>query len=371
MPNMQASPRNDLLGFIADKLKTGKSFGNKYEILKQIPLVGGTGLGDLFLGNSPELTDDMSYNLSSAIRGGNRATGGLGTYTLDKRSADLGMTMADMYGLSKGLTSLSKYGAKKLIDKSGFDETRRAFLEGKAKGRAEPTNETVSTSLDAINEVLQKPISRRDLIKKGAITAGGVGALAAAPSLLRNFAKEAEHTIPKVAAHAADNGAVSTAKKYKYNTLKEYLDDVQNRSYDYGFTESTSRDAIPDILKDDEYVYETAKRFKEKYGSISEYHASPQGIWEKKHGFDGASQGTNLHKVDEFSPQVKQEMKALKQVYGDDWYNSNIHDEIFSNGFGFGDSKNPLKDLQDIKTNLGGTGYNIFMDNIKYGNSVF
>ena len=33
---MQASPRNDLLGFIADKLKTGKSFGNKYEILKQI-----------------------------------------------------------------------------------------------------------------------------------------------------------------------------------------------------------------------------------------------------------------------------------------------------------------------------------------------
>ena len=43
MPNLQASPRGDLLGFIADKLKAGKSFGNKYEILKQIPFLGGTG----------------------------------------------------------------------------------------------------------------------------------------------------------------------------------------------------------------------------------------------------------------------------------------------------------------------------------------
>ena len=368
---MQASPRNSLLGYLSDKLATGKGYANKYEILPQIPLLGGTGLGDLFLGKSPELLDDMSYNMSSAIRGGNRATGGLGTYTLDKRSADLGMTMADMYGLSKGLTSLGKYGAKKLIDKSGFDETRRAFLEGKAKGLEEPTNDTVSTSIDAINEVLQKPISRRDLMKKSAIVAGGGAALAATPSLLRNFAKEAEHTIPKVAEHAADNVAVNTVKKYKYNTLKDYLDEVTQLSEEYGFYKDEQNDALFKLLKDDEYAYETAKRFKEKYGSIEGYHNSPQGIWDKQHGFDATSQGTNLQRVDEFSPQAKQEMKALKQVYGNDWYHPNIHDEVLSNGFGFGDSKNPLKDLQDIKANSGGTGYDTFMDNINYGNSIF
>lgn len=305
---MQASPRNDLLGFIADKLKTGKSFGNKYEILKQIPLVGGTGLGDLFLGNSPELSDDMSYNLSSAIRGGNRATGGLGTYTLDKRSADLGMTMADMYGLSKGLTSLSKYGAKKLIDKSGFDETRRAFLEGKAKGRAEPTNETVSTSIDAINEVLQKPISRRDLMKKGAITAGGVGALAATPSLLRNFAKEAEHTIPKVVEHSADNVAIN---KYKYNTLKEYLDEIRkeaeitaNRHHteygnEYGseVPEESINKWMKNYLHGDELNYNVYK---------NEPKQNKLAPWMIDH-------------VNAFSPQAKQEMNNLKAQHGNSW----------------------------------------------------
>lgn len=360
---MQASPRNSLLGYLSDKLATGKGYANKYEILPQIPLLGGTGLGDLFLGKSPEFLDDMSYNMSSAIRGGNRATGGLGTYTLDKRSADLGMTMADMYGLSKGLTSLGKYGAKKLIDKSGFDETRRAFLEGKAKSLAEPTNDTVSTSIDAINEVLQKPISRRDLMKKSAAVAGGGAALAAAPSLLRNFAKEAEHTIPKVAEHAADNVAVNTAKKYKYNTLKDYLMDVQERAgHDmYYQDEFDFPDLLKNKLKEDEYAYKTAKAHKE-FDDFSQ-----PALGEEWNPINDEM----LNRLNAFSPQAKQEMKALKQVYGNDWYRPNTHDEILSNGFGFGDSKNPLKDLQDIKANSGGTGYDTFMDNINYGKSIF
>ncbi len=354
---MQASPRNSLLGYLSDKLATGKGYANKYEILPQIPLLGGTGLGDLFLGKSPEFLDDMSYNMSSAIRGGNRATGGLGTYTLDKRSADLGMTMADMYGLSKGLTSLGKYGVKKLIDKSGFDETRRAFLEGKAKGLAEPTNDTVSTSIDDINNVLQKTISRRDLMKKSAIVAGGGAALAAAPSLLRNFAKEAEHTIPKVAEHTADNVAVNTAKKYKYNTLNEYLDSIHNyvkNNFDnlqrYG---DTHDDIIKSILREDADFYRYVKN---RPNELLDIGHTPQFVDET---------------LNAFSPQAKQEMKALKQVYGNDWYHPNIHDEVLSNGFGFGDSKNPLKDLQDIKANSGGTGYDTFMDNINYGKSIF
>jgi len=322
MGNLQTSSRNSILGTIADILSSGKTYANKYEILPQIPLLGGTGLGDLFLGKSPELLDDMSYNISSVIRGGNRATGGLGTYTLDKRSADLAMTMADIYGLSKGISSLGKYGAKKLIDKSGFDETRRAFLEGKAKGLAEPTNDTVSTSIDAINNVLQKPISRRDLIKKSAIVAGGGAALAATPTLLRNFAKEAEHTIPKVAEHAADNIAVNTSKNYKFNTLQEYLIDAMERSGHHKYWEPDFDyfpDLLKEVLKQDEYAYETAKRFKKNYGSIQEYQNSPQGIWDKQHGFDNASQGENLHLVDAFSPQAKQEMKNWKKQHGNSW----------------------------------------------------
>ena len=332
MPNLQASPRSDLLGFIADKLKAGKSFGNKYEILKQIPFLGGTGLGDLFLGNSPELTDDMSYNLSSAIRGGNRATGGLGTYTLDKRSADLGMTLADALGIGTGIAKLGGKGLNTLLNKSGFDATRRAFLEGKASGLNQPTNEAITSTLSTGNDILQTPVSRRNVLKGAALAGGAV----VAPSLLRNFSKEAEHTLPKVAEHSVDN-VVNSGIKHKYNTLAEYFDDVQNRSYDYGFTESTRRDAIPDILKDDEYVYDTAKRFKEKYGSISEYHSSPQGIWDKTHGFDGASQGTNLHRLNEFSPKAKQEMAEYKNHANSYWSNEALGNDSWTQPRNFED----------------------------------
>jgi len=332
MPNLQASPRSDLLGFIADKLKAGKSFGNEYEILKQIPLLGGTGLGDLFLGNSPELVDDMSYNLSSAIRGGNRATGGLGTYTLDKRSADLGMTLADALGIGTGTAKLGGKGLNTLLNKSGFDATRRAFLEGKASGLSQPTNEAITSTLSTGNDILQTPVSRRNVLKGAALASG----IAAVPSLLRNFSKDVEHTIPKVAEHSVDN-VVNSGIKHKYNTLAEYFDDVQNRSYDYGFTESTRRDAIPDILKDDEYVYDTAKRFKEKYGSISEYHSSPQGIWDKTHGFDGASQGTNLHRLNEFSPKAKQEMAEYKNHANSYWSNEALGNDSWTQPRNFED----------------------------------
>lgn len=292
MPNLQTSPRSSLLGFIADKLASGKSYGNKYEILPQIPWVGGTGLGDLFLGNSPELTDDMSYNLSSAIRGGNRATGGLGTYTLDKRSADLGMTLADALGIGTGVTKLGAKGLNSLLNKSGFDASRRAFLEGKTSGLNTPTNEAITSTLSPIDEILKTPVSRRNVLK-GAALAGGV---AAAPSLLRNFSKEVEHTIPKVAEHSVDS-VVNSGIKHKYNTLAEYLSDMDKKSYDYAFSEGTRLEELSKLLKQDEQLYTSMKQRKAE-GFTPDY---IQNV------------------IDAFSPKAKQEMTNWKAQHGDSW----------------------------------------------------
>ncbi len=279
MPNLQASPRNDSLGFIADKLKSGKSYGNKYEILKQIPLLGGTGLGDLFLGNSPELADDMSYNLSSAIRGGNRATGGLGTYTLDKRSADLGMTLADALGIGTGITKLGAKGLNSLLNKSGFDASRRAFLEGKTSTLNKPTNETVTSTLSPIDEILKTPVSRRNVLK-GAAIAGGV---AVAPSLLRNFSKDVEHVVPKV--------AETLQNKHMYDSLDEYLADVDH--YSHVSTDHpglSPREIYKDMLQGDEQLYESMKAGQAQ-------------------GFDEDYMKSVLN---QFSPKAKQEMSQLK-----------------------------------------------------------
>ena len=286
MPNLQASPRSDLLGFIADKLKAGKSFGNKYEILKQIPLLGGTGLGDLFLGNSPELTDDMSYNLSSAIRGGNRATGGLGTYTLDKRSADLGMTLADALGIGTGVAKLGGKGLNSLLNKSGFNASRRAFLEGKASGLNQPTNEAITSTLSTGNDILQTPVSRRNVLK-GAALAGGV---AVAPSLLRNFNKYVEHVVPKV--------AETLQNKHMYDSLDEYLADVDHYSHvSIDHPGLSPREIYKDVLQGDEQLYESMKAGQAQ-------------------GFDEDYMKSLLN---QFSPKAKQEMKNWKAQHGDSW----------------------------------------------------
>lgn len=303
---MVASPRSFSTGSLADILKSVKGFGDKASVPNFVPLIGGTGLGELLMGKSPELMDDMSYNLSSGIRGGNRATGGLGTYTLDKRSADLGMTLADMVGLGYGTTKLAGKGLRTLVDKSGFDATRRAFMEGRGIGLGKPTNETVvdaaSSVLSPVDEILQTPVSRRNVLK-GAAAAGG---LAATPVLLRNFVRDAEHVAPKAAAHVADNTAVSTVK-HKYNSLAEYLDDTYNKVQGLGDDPSTINKAFRNKLIEDEAYYNGAKMQRDW---LDDAFDDPQVM--------GLSQ-SNIDRLEAFSPKAKAEMKAYKESHLNNW----------------------------------------------------
>lgn len=76
----QAQPVvNPTAGKIANLLRQAKEFGNQYEIKDYVPFFGGTGLGDLFLGQAPEEVNRWSYgdypfrNPSSVVgTGGNR-----------------------------------------------------------------------------------------------------------------------------------------------------------------------------------------------------------------------------------------------------------------------------------------------------------
>ena len=87
-------PRNWLGGF-ADIAKSVKRKLNEYELKKLGKIdspwnnhMAGASIGDLLLGEGPEFVDDLSYG-ASPLRGGNRATGGLGTLTLDRRALDV------------------------------------------------------------------------------------------------------------------------------------------------------------------------------------------------------------------------------------------------------------------------------------------
>ena len=219
MPNLQASPRNEILGYLADLLQSGKSTANQYEVLPQVPLIGGTGLGDLFMGKAPELFNDMSYyGLQAAMRGGNVATGGIGTYGARPAVADAILLGMDLVGLGKGLGSLSKKSATAVYDK---------LING-------------TTSL-----------SRREALKKiggisggAAVTGGGVG-------LLRKF---------------ADNAATSP-KSYMYNTLEGYINDVKkfvdnnlDHLYQLGYGNGNRKDLVlKEVLDDTEQLYSSMK----------------------------------------------------------------------------------------------------------------
>ena len=58
---MRPTPRNALLGAIADALQAGKGFANKAQIPAGVPLLGGQGLGDVLLGQAPQELSEWSY----------------------------------------------------------------------------------------------------------------------------------------------------------------------------------------------------------------------------------------------------------------------------------------------------------------------
>jgi len=111
----------------------------------------------------------------------------------------------------------------------------------------------------AIDEI--PSLSRRDFMKKSAgLAAGSTVGAGVTAKLLRKFAPE-ERAVTKEAVAEA-------APKYKYNSLKEYLDDVtahaEDRATGYSNTYGGSwKDYHPDYMKErllsDELAYKTAK----------------------------------------------------------------------------------------------------------------
>lgn len=281
MADLKAPERNPVIGRLADILLSGKESANAYTMKDWVPLVGGMGLGDMFMGKAPELADDASYNLRSLIRGGNQATGGLGTYTLDPRTADAAMLGTDVAGIGAGLGGLSKRSAAALYDKLSSGGTS---------------------------------LSRRDALKKlGAIT-GGAAVTGSTLGVARKFL---DNVATEVAPKIADNVAVQAAKKYKYNSLADYVAYIKNAARDEadiqaaelggGFSEDYLMDSTDKwtrkMLKQDEDFYNTHKM----------NHASGQEPtpWEVNYNPE-TKQFTPIFADEVLSPQAKQEMKDFK-----------------------------------------------------------
>jgi hypothetical protein len=100
---LQAPPRKKALGLLADTLTSGQNALNTVNV----PYLGG--LGGLLFGQAPQYLEDISYGMP-AFRGGNVATGGLGTLTPDTRMLDV----ATLPFVGAGAAKAGQVGAKTL-----------------------------------------------------------------------------------------------------------------------------------------------------------------------------------------------------------------------------------------------------------------
>lgn len=100
---LQAPPRRKALGLLADALTSGQEALNTVNL----PYVGG--LGGLLFGQAPQYLQDVSYGMP-LLRGGNVATGGLGTITPDTRMLDV----ATLPFVGAGAAKAGQVGAKTL-----------------------------------------------------------------------------------------------------------------------------------------------------------------------------------------------------------------------------------------------------------------
>jgi hypothetical protein len=107
---MRATPQSRITGPVANALRKAQQFASQYELDPRIPLLGGTGVDELLsLPEAASLMEDVSYNGPGAlIRGGNAATGGIGTFRPDPRT----VSAADVALTATGLGSLGAKAAR-------------------------------------------------------------------------------------------------------------------------------------------------------------------------------------------------------------------------------------------------------------------
>ena len=113
MPELKASPRNRYIGLLADALQAGKSGLDNV----QLPVVGG--LGSLLMGDAPEMVNDVAYYGPQAlVKGGNAATGGIGTFRPDPRILDVAGVAAGAPGAGRLAKQTGKVAVRELGPKA-------------------------------------------------------------------------------------------------------------------------------------------------------------------------------------------------------------------------------------------------------------
>jgi hypothetical protein len=163
MPEIRATPRNQVMGGVADFVRGVRDLANQYEIKDFVPLLGGMGVGDLLLGKSPEELEEWAYgNLPMRIPEMSNVP-----IVKTGRKEQLADTMflgVDAAGIGKGAGVVGKAAAKNLGPKAA--EMAGDFLQnqGLILNAVQPGPGVVSTRLPTAVKATENPLTDRLVI---------------------------------------------------------------------------------------------------------------------------------------------------------------------------------------------------------------
>jgi len=124
MPQIRPTPRNPVMGGVADFVRGVRDLANQYEIKDFVPLLGGMGVGDLLLGKSPEELEEWAYG-NSPMRIPEMSNVPMVKTGRKEQLADTLFLGADASGMGAGLGV-----AGKALAKETGQQLNRAIMEG-------------------------------------------------------------------------------------------------------------------------------------------------------------------------------------------------------------------------------------------------
>jgi hypothetical protein len=112
------TPRNPVMGGVADFVRGVRDLANEYEIKQFVPLLGGMGVGDLLMGKSPEELEEWAYG-NAPMRVPEMTSVPMIKTGRKEQLADTMFLGMDAAGLGKGAGIAARTTAKKLGPKAG------------------------------------------------------------------------------------------------------------------------------------------------------------------------------------------------------------------------------------------------------------
>ena len=176
MPYNKAIPQQPNLARLAELLQDAKSSGNQYSVPNWVPLLGGSGAGDMLLGNAPEEIENWSYgdmpmrvpemsNVPQFKKGRAQSLADTAMLLAGPAESTARNAMAGNVGMiikPKGGNWLDAYGRTPEKAASKFGRSVDPELEGYARSgihlMPHEYNETVPVM--AVNDWLQQKLSK-------------------------------------------------------------------------------------------------------------------------------------------------------------------------------------------------------------------